>query len=123
MEDRGDYLEAKRRYEREHPGEIYTTAMHHRPGPAARVLTDYWEQYDEEVPLPCPSCGWSGRTGDADISLHDELFDVCCPRCERMLLIVNYPTLEQTRAAAQNGNEAARRDLVRLEDRDRSSRR
>lgn len=110
-----DYFEAKRRWEREHPGEVYTTAMHHRAGPAARVLQNYWTQFDESAPLECPSCGWKGATGDGSMQLHDELFDVSCRSCGQMLLIVSYPTVEQTRDAAAAGNVAAQAELRRIE--------
>lgn len=38
-----------------------------------------------------------------------------CPRCDRMLVIVPYPTHEETRAAAAAGSEEARSDLRGVE--------
>jgi hypothetical protein len=32
-----------------------------------------------------------------------------------MLLVVGFPTLEETREAAERGNEAARKEIARLE--------
>ena len=62
MTDPRDYVAAKEAWEREHPGEVYTTAMHHSSGPRPRVLTDYWTQFDEAAPLACAACGWEGAS-------------------------------------------------------------
>ena len=113
-EHASDFFTAKQAWEREHPGEVYTTARHYSRGPTARVLTDYWEQYVEESRLSCPACGWQGDNGEAVKELHEELFDLSCPRCEKMLLIVSYPTLEQTREAAERGNAEALEALESL---------
>ena len=51
LTDPRDYFAAKEAWEREHPGEVYTTAMHHSSGARPRVLTDYWTQFDEAAPL------------------------------------------------------------------------
>jgi hypothetical protein len=115
MTDPSDYFAAKEAWEREHPGEVYTTAMHYSSGPHARVLTDYWTQFDEAAPLACAACGWEGATKDGSMELFDELFDVSCPKCDQMLLVVSYPTLEQTRAAAAAGNPAAEEERRRME--------
>ena len=42
-----------------------------------------------------------------------------CPDCDSMLLIVPFPTYEQTRAAAADGNEEAIAELQRIEERER----
>jgi hypothetical protein len=64
--------------------------------------------YSESMPLTC-ACGWAGPVKDApmEISERDPLFDRSCPRCGTMLLIVPYPTFEQTREAAEAGNTEA----------------
>ena len=72
-------------------------------------------QYDKNAPLDCAACGWSGRGEDGDRNTFDELFDVCCPRCDAMLVIVGWPTLEETREEAGRGNAAAQRDLAELD--------
>ena len=69
----------------------------------ARQVAYY--DYDAQAELDCPACGWHGTTGPDEY--FDELFDVRCPSCERMLLIVSFPTAAETRAAAAAGNEEA----------------
>ena len=101
-------------WEREHPGEIASTAAVYSTGPHARIAASYWD-YDDQAELTCPACGWRGRAKDADREHFSELFDVSCPACDQMLLIVSYPTLEETREAAERGNEDAQRELGRIE--------
>ncbi len=74
---------------------------------------DYWD-YDPDDPLDCPSCGWSGARGGI-AEEHRDLLDFCCPRCDKMLLIVPFPTLAETRAAAEAGNPRARSCLPGFE--------
>lgn len=69
----------------------------------------FWE-YDREAPLTCPSCGWIGRAA-ANEDHHDDLIDVCCPECDRVLLIVSFPTISEPRAAAAAGNPRAQAEL------------
>jgi hypothetical protein len=82
---------------------------------ADRYLSYY--DYDPDEILTCPACGWSGRARD-NAEPYDALLDVRCPECDRMLLIVSYPTPGETRAAARAGNEQARRDLGWVEQRE-----
>ncbi len=58
-------------------------------GPAAELLE--YDEYNERERLRCPQCNWRGRAKDASHNLYSELFDVSCPRCERMLLVVGFP--------------------------------
>jgi hypothetical protein len=54
-----------------------------------------------------PNCSRSGQAEQATLDHHEELFDISCPRCEKMLLVVGYPTLEHIRQAAAAGNAEA----------------
>jgi hypothetical protein len=85
---------------------LYSTAKHYSSGPAAKVIGYF--QYNAGARLVCPTCGWSGAAADGDRHIFDELFDVGCPSCEKLLLVVGYPTTEEIRAAAAAGNESAR---------------
>jgi hypothetical protein len=76
---------------------------------SARIL-DYYD-YDEKAKIQCPNCDWSGPGSSGGMEIHSELFDVSCPRCRTMLLIVGYPTIEETKAAAEVGNPAALADM------------
>jgi predicted RNA-binding Zn-ribbon protein involved in translation (DUF1610 family) len=53
---------------------------------SAQILP-YWDfDSQRDAPLTCPSCGWVGPAkGYEDV--HDDLFDVCCPECDCMILI------------------------------------
>lgn len=57
-------------------------------------------------------CGWSGTVEEMYRTLHNALMDFECPSkdCDTMLVIVNYPTREETLRAAAAGNEEAIRE-------------
>ena len=74
----------------------------------ATILSYY--AFDDSAAIMCPGCGWSGPGAEASIEQHEELLDVSCPRCDRMLLIVNYPTPAETREAAALGHPQALED-------------
>src|SRR5262245_12099728 len=73
----------------------------------ARVLTNFYAEYSNEMELVCPICGWIGLAKDAESEEYKDLFDVSCPKCSKMLLVVPYPTIQQTKEAATAGNPAA----------------
>ena len=64
-----------------------TTAARYRSGPAAKPIGA--SDYDDQDELVCWNCQWSGPAGEGAKEYHDELFDVSCPRCGTMLLIVS----------------------------------
>lgn len=76
----------------------------------------YWD-YDPDALLDCPACGWSGP-GRGHEELFHALFDVRCPECDCMLLVVQYPTNEETRRAAAAGNVRAIKELPAVEERE-----
>lgn len=78
------------------------------------LLLDYYEYHPHER-LRCPNCGWTGQAQAANREDHAELFDVSCPRCDKVLLVVGYPTLAQTREAAAAGNPEAIAELAEIE--------
>lgn len=69
-------------------GALVSTAARYRPGSSAKMVdaTDY----DETAQLTCRSCNWTGTGAEADREIYGELFDISCPSCEQMLLIVSY---------------------------------
>jgi hypothetical protein len=73
----------------------------------------YWE-YDREAAITCPRCGWSGPAGCGE-DFHQELLDVTRPSCSQMLLIVPFPTTEETRAAAAAGNPLAQAEIPNVD--------
>ena len=90
-----------------------TSADLYKSGRAATVCAYY--RYDEQEPLQCPNCHWTGLAGDVTPEYYRDLFDVSCPSCDKMLLIVSYPTVEETKAAAAAGNPKAIADLPYVE--------
>lgn len=50
-----------------------------------------YADYDENMPLLCPLCHWSGAPKESGGIEYDDLMDVSCPVCEKMLLLVSYP--------------------------------
>ena len=62
----------------------------------------------------CSECGWTGSGSDNE-EMFQELLDVRCPQCDKMLLVVQYPTIGETREAAAAGNQRAVAELPRAE--------
>jgi len=91
---------------------LHSTTKHYSSGPAAKVIG---YQYNAAARLHCPSCAWSGAAADADRHAFDDLFDVTCPACEKMLLVVAYPTIDEIRAAAASGNQSATESLKQID--------
>lgn len=81
---------------------------------SARILSFY--DYDRERSISCP-CGWSGICSENE-DYFREVLDVRCAKCDRMLLIVEYPTHAQTRAAAAEGHRQAIKDLESVNERE-----
>jgi hypothetical protein len=76
-------------------------------------IVGYYD-YEDEDRLVSPQCGWAGPVKDADMELFKELLEVSCPRCGEMLLIISFPTWEQTEEAARKGNRKALKELPSL---------
>ena len=93
---------------------LYSTAEHYSDGPAAKILRYY--QHDPATEISCAACGWNGAASQGSQQMFDELFEVRCPSCETMLLIVGYPTFAEIEEAAKRGNDEARRELRLIKD-------
>ena len=77
---------------------------------SAKILS-YYAFDDGAEMITCPECGWSGAAREASDEYYEELFDVSCPRCERMILIVSYPTPAETKEAAEDGDPRAQKEM------------
>jgi hypothetical protein len=76
---------------------------------------EYWVyNQNRDTPLTCAACGWTGYGSDHE-HVHGNLLDVSCPECGTTILIVPFPTLEQTQVAADAGNTGAQEELPRME--------
>lgn len=85
------------------------------PSGAAAVIHYY--HYDATAPLTCPVCGWEGIGADASKNYYSDVFDLSCPACSKMLLVV--PTavdvkLVKREAALGNPRAFADLEIVRL---------
>ncbi len=49
-------------------------------------------EYNENIPLECPVCGWKGTPKTSEYINTDSHFalDVSCPNCDKMLLVATY---------------------------------
>lgn len=51
-----------------------------------------YRDYNEDIPLNCPVCGWKGTPKSGGLVNTDSHFclDVSCPKCDKMLLVAEY---------------------------------
>lgn len=63
-----------------------STAALYRAGPAARMVET---QPDDDAPIACPQCGWTGVVRDASRDMFSEVMHWECPRCAEILLILS----------------------------------
>lgn len=79
-------------------------------------IRNYYE-YDRSATISCPACGWSGVCAENEEPF-SELLDIRCASCDKMLLIVPYPTHTDTRKAAAAGNRQALGNIKLVEERE-----
>ncbi len=65
------------------------------------------------------ACGWSGAGADAATELFSELLEINCPKCDGRLGLASFPTFDEVRAAAAQGNPDALRELATVEEAER----
>lgn len=74
---------------------------------------DYYDLPTAEV--SCDTCGWGGLGAQAILGeLFRQLAEYDCPRCHTRMLIVPYPTFDETEHAARCGIPGAADKLDRL---------
>lgn len=49
-----------------------------------------YQDFDKNEIVKCPVCHWKGVAKD-NIEYFEQLLDVTCPKCDKIILIVNYP--------------------------------
>jgi hypothetical protein len=52
-----------------------------------------YHNFNKQRMLICPVCEWEG-TADGNCEYYEDLFDVSCPICDKMLLVVSYPLVK-----------------------------
>jgi hypothetical protein len=61
------------------------------------VVTDYYGDWRERT-FTCTDCGWKGLGAKCTRGeLYRELFDICCPACQKEVGSVMFPTVEEAR--------------------------
>ena len=55
---------------------------------AEHMNVSEYNKQSETLRLSC-ECGWEGKAKNASRELHEAVMDFECPKCDRMLLIVN----------------------------------
>jgi hypothetical protein len=54
------------------------------------IVVEYSDWNDNDL-LNCPICEWQGKRDDCAQELYDTVSDFSCPKCNQMLLVVDYP--------------------------------
>jgi hypothetical protein len=67
-------------------------ALQFMPKYPARQI-EYKSFNDDDI-LECSVCNWTGKA-DGNKEYYDQLFDVSCPNCGKMILVVSYPLVGQ----------------------------
>ncbi len=86
-------------------------------GTGGARLYSYFDGYRNER-FNCPACAWTGGFEQLDQEQYRDLFDGSCPKCGKMLMIVSFPTLEEIRDAAADGNKEAKLMLPKVQQRE-----
>ncbi len=68
---------------------------------------DNWKQDRFE----CPECGWAGFGRDLSEEYYDQLYDGSCPKCDKILAIISYPSIGLTKKLAAEGHPEALTEL------------
>ncbi|MET7029807.1 hypothetical protein [Sediminicola luteus] len=55
---------------------------------AKHIHVSEYNKQSETLQLAC-ECGWKGATKEAFGEIHEAVMDFECPKCDKMLLIVN----------------------------------
>ena len=76
----------------------------------------YYSDWQHEV-FACAECGWTGTVSHRDLEVGDVAAIIECPKCYRSLGVVLYPSLQETKEAAAQGNEEAIKALPAFESR------
>lgn len=76
----------------------------------------YYSDWQDEV-FTCRQCEWTGTVGVQDLEAGDVAAIIECPKCYKSLGVVLYPSLQDTREAAEQGHEEAIKALPEFESR------
>ncbi len=51
----------------------------------------YLSDYTDDIQLECSVCGWKGTGKEAGgMDLGEQAGDICCPNCDKMVLVIDY---------------------------------
>ena len=66
----------------------------------------YYSNWQHEI-FACAVCGWTGTVSHQDLDVGDAAAIIECPKCQKSLGVVLYPSLRDTREAAVQGDQGA----------------
>ena len=76
----------------------------------AKIINYYDYKEDEEI--ECSQCNWKGLAKDLGKENYRDLYDASCPKCYKMLLIVQYPTPDEVKQQFEAGNKEVEGDYM-----------
>jgi hypothetical protein len=75
-------------------------------------MTRYYDDWKDKAQT-CGACGWQGPGRDLTPGeMFADLFEACCPKCGEKVLIVSYPTIEESR---RHWDEVSPADRIAVE--------
>ena len=86
-----------------------------QPNFKSMAKTIEYYDYDENDVIKCPACSWSGKAKNGEKEYYSDLFDVSCPNCNQMILIVPHPLTEDVKKEYAKGNPKAKDDIHQVQ--------
>ena len=78
----------------------------------------YFDPTWRTATFECPQCGFSGGIKELNWELRDETADYSCPTCDFLMVVVWFPTPDDIRAAAAQGDPEGLKMLADLDARE-----
>lgn len=78
----------------------------------------YFDPSWRTATFECPRCDFSGRIDELNSELRREAKDHSCPNCDSLIVVVWFPTPDDIRAAAREGDPEGLQMLANLEARE-----
>lgn len=71
--------------------------LHSQRNAAMSAHFGWYDDWKTPV-LTCPRCSWQGTFNEGWVEEYDQLIDSTCPKCRKLVAIVLYPTIAESRA-------------------------
>lgn len=79
-----------------------------------KAAPSYFSNWKSETFI-CSECSWTGQGEELSLETFDELFETHCPKCDSKFHVIGYPTLDEVKEAAAQGNPEAQMELRKFE--------